>query len=179
MPIISERQKILDRAKKLKELADRGIGGEKVNAEKMLIIYKEKHKISDNELNAHKLDKEVFKGYTMQQMYSMMAEELKMEGYYLMAAGVVGLLENLLQVQDLKTKYAERNAIRWEYNPDAYSYKGFVGSDYLFDIQQTRTGAILYKSGRKQLKKELAFNNVEEAQEYCERIKLDVIQSYD
>ena len=41
----SERTKILDRAKKLKELADRGIDGEQVNAKDMLEKYMAKHNV--------------------------------------------------------------------------------------------------------------------------------------
>lgn len=49
-----ERAKIIDRAKKLKELADRGVGGEKDNAKNMLDAHKAKYNITDQEISGHK-----------------------------------------------------------------------------------------------------------------------------
>jgi hypothetical protein len=48
-----ERTKILDKAKKLKELAVRGVGGEMQNAKTMLNSYMKKHNITDDELSGH------------------------------------------------------------------------------------------------------------------------------
>jgi len=48
-----ERYKILDRAKKLKELADRGVGGEMANAKDMLKKYMDKHKITMEDISSH------------------------------------------------------------------------------------------------------------------------------
>ncbi len=48
--------KILELAKKLKELADRGIGGEKNTAEAMLNALLKKHKISIEEIEGDKLE---------------------------------------------------------------------------------------------------------------------------
>jgi hypothetical protein len=48
-----ERNKILDKAKKLKELSERGVGGEKENAKIMLDKYIIKHDIKDSELINH------------------------------------------------------------------------------------------------------------------------------
>ena len=48
--------KILDLAKKLKALADRGIGGEKVNAERMLHTLMSKHNISLEEIEGEARD---------------------------------------------------------------------------------------------------------------------------
>ena len=45
-----EMKKILDKAKKLKALADRGVGGEKVNARALLDAHLEKHGITEEEL---------------------------------------------------------------------------------------------------------------------------------
>lgn len=47
------RNKILDKAKKLKELALRGVDGEMANAKVMLDGYMLKHKISEEELENH------------------------------------------------------------------------------------------------------------------------------
>jgi len=49
----TERSKIIDKAKKLKELADRGVGGEKENAKRMYDAYKKKHNITDEEVEGH------------------------------------------------------------------------------------------------------------------------------
>jgi hypothetical protein len=49
----AERTKILDKAKKLKELAVRGVGGEMRNAKTMLHSYMKKHNITDDELSGH------------------------------------------------------------------------------------------------------------------------------
>ena len=49
----AERTKILDKAKKLKELAVRGVGGEMRNAKTMLDSYMKKHNITDDELSGH------------------------------------------------------------------------------------------------------------------------------
>jgi hypothetical protein len=46
-----EREKIIEKALKLRELANRGIGGEKDNAITMLKSYREKHSITDDEMN--------------------------------------------------------------------------------------------------------------------------------
>lgn len=42
--------KIIDKAKKLKELADRGIGGEKENAIRMYEAHKQKHNLTDDQV---------------------------------------------------------------------------------------------------------------------------------
>ena len=46
--------KYIELAKKLKALADRGIGGEKINAEKMLNALMKKHKISIEDIEGEK-----------------------------------------------------------------------------------------------------------------------------
>lgn len=49
--IDEEREKIIEKALKLRELANRGVGGEKENAVRMLSNYREKHSITDDEMN--------------------------------------------------------------------------------------------------------------------------------
>lgn len=46
-----EREKIIEKALKLRELANRGIGGEKSNAISFLATHREKHNITDAEMN--------------------------------------------------------------------------------------------------------------------------------
>jgi CO dehydrogenase/acetyl-CoA synthase epsilon subunit len=44
---------IIDKAKKLKELAERGIDGEKENAIRMYALYKTKHNLTDEQVIGH------------------------------------------------------------------------------------------------------------------------------
>lgn len=53
-------ESILKLAKKLKALADRGVGGEKSNAEIMLLKLLEKHNISENELSQNLVSQHYF-----------------------------------------------------------------------------------------------------------------------
>ena len=50
-----DRKKIIIKAKKLKALAERGVGGEKDNAQKFLDIYVSKHNITNRELSDEKI----------------------------------------------------------------------------------------------------------------------------
>lgn len=49
-----ERARIIDKAKKLKELADRGVDGEKETAQRMYDAYKKKHNLTDEDVKGHK-----------------------------------------------------------------------------------------------------------------------------
>lgn len=49
-----ERARIIDKAKKLKELADRGVDGEKETAKRMYDAYKKKHNLTDDDVKGHK-----------------------------------------------------------------------------------------------------------------------------
>lgn len=46
-----DREKIIEKALKIRELANRGIGGEKSTAMRKLVEYKEKHGLTDEDLN--------------------------------------------------------------------------------------------------------------------------------
>lgn len=59
----SERSKIIDKAKKLRELANRGIDGEKETAKRMYDAYKEKHNLTDEEVDGHEYTDEFFKEF--------------------------------------------------------------------------------------------------------------------
>lgn len=48
-----DRNKILSKAQKLKELAVRGVGGEKENAKTFLATYMKKHNITESELTGY------------------------------------------------------------------------------------------------------------------------------
>jgi hypothetical protein len=49
----TERVKIIDKAKKLRELATRGVDGEKDNAIRMYDFHKEKHGLTDADVDGH------------------------------------------------------------------------------------------------------------------------------
>jgi hypothetical protein len=50
----TERVKIIDKAKKLRELATRGVDGEKDNAIRMYGFHKNKHGLTDSDVDGHK-----------------------------------------------------------------------------------------------------------------------------
>ena len=170
----SPRKKILDKAKKLKELADRGVGGEKENAIRMLDAYMQKHNISDSEISSHKLDDRIFSGYTKEQIYAMMAEELDMKGLHFYAKSFVNLMKN----QDKLTEIMQRGRkkapvkIKWVYDNNTFTHRGYISDKVLFDIQQTKSGSILYEAGGIKLEQEKNFNSVDEAKEFCEKYYL-------
>jgi hypothetical protein len=72
---MESRTKILDKAKKLKELADRGIGGEKENAKIMLDKYMIKHNITESEISFHNPSDEFYKNMTDEQFIQMIIIE--------------------------------------------------------------------------------------------------------
>lgn len=72
----SERTKILDRAKKLKELADRGIDGEQVNAKDMLEKYMAKHNISIDEIGGHSISGSIYANMSQEDFYKEMVSDL-------------------------------------------------------------------------------------------------------
>jgi len=69
------RSKILDKAKKLKELADRGVGGEQDNAKDMLEKYMLKHSIDINEIQGHTTSNSTYSNMTDEQFYKEMLTE--------------------------------------------------------------------------------------------------------
>ncbi len=58
-----EREKIIDKAKKLKELADRGVDGEKETAKRMYDAYKKKHNLTDEDVQGHKYTEDFIKEF--------------------------------------------------------------------------------------------------------------------
>lgn len=142
-----EREKILDKARKLKELADRGEGGEKENAINFLKIYMEKHKISEKELYAHKIkDENQFKGFGTDAMIKNMVAELQAKGLMIQAKTLESLHYNNRIINNLKLKINARPALQWFHDERNFSYKGMYNDVVYFDIQQTKDGATLYRS---------------------------------
>ena len=74
---MNERDKILEKAKKLKALADRGVGGEQINAKDMYEKYCAKHNISVNELNSCQYESSEYLNMTDEQfLQEMMIEAI-------------------------------------------------------------------------------------------------------
>lgn len=76
----SERTKILDKAKKLKELADRGVGGEQDNAKDMLEKYMAKHNISFAEIGGHSISGSIYANMSQEDFYKEMVSDLIIVG---------------------------------------------------------------------------------------------------
>ncbi len=173
-----ERCKILDKACKLKELADRGVGGEMANAKRMLGEYQTKHKISDYELDNHKIqDTKQFKGYTPEQIIAMIAAELAYRGLTILANAAKSTLFNHLKMKDANSRFDKSKIIEiaWMYDFKNFTFKGYVEDTIYFDIQQTKTGATLYKSLA--VTQDAVFSSVELAKEYCETNLLTLIKN--
>lgn len=73
---MSDRKKIIDKAKKLKELSERGIDGEKITAKAMYDKYVEKHKITEEEMKGNFFDPSRFKGMSDKEFMREVSKEL-------------------------------------------------------------------------------------------------------
>jgi len=166
-----EREKILDKGRKLKELADRGVGGEKDTAVRFLSIYKEKHNISDSELEAHKIkDETIFRGFTAEQIIEQFAQELMAKGLSIMANATRSTMSTAFKLQNIKRKFdtkPEKVIVEWKHDPNNYTFKGYVDRILYFDIQQTKNGATLYQS--RAIHENKDFKSVEEAKAFCNK----------
>ena len=80
------REEILDRLRKMKQLADRGVGGERENAERLLAEIAAQYGINLADLEEEKLEdfyvtlKEVRKRKMLSQLCALKRQELKQEG---------------------------------------------------------------------------------------------------
>jgi len=166
----TERIKILDKAKKLKALADRGIGGEKENATRMLCLYMEKHNITDRELNSHKINEETFRGLTKEEIYKQFEEEMGMRGMFIWGRGKVNLMRNADKLNQIK-KITKPVEIDWR-ESNNYSLKGYVNDNLIFDLQLTKNGAILYPTHHLTLESDMEFDTLKAAYDYCDRMKV-------
>lgn len=72
---MESRGKILDKAKKLQELSNRGIDGEQSNAKYFLEKHIQKYGITDTELNSHVISDEYSK-MSNKDFYNLMLYEL-------------------------------------------------------------------------------------------------------
>lgn len=166
-----EREKILDKARKLKELSDRGIGGEKENATKFLLMYKEKHNISDTELETHQIkDESIFRGFTAEQIIEQVAEELIAKGLSIMANATRSTMSSIFKLQNIKRKFdtkSEKVLVEWKHDANNYTFKGYVENILYFDIQQTKNGATLYRS--RAIHEDKDFKSVDEAKSFCNK----------
>lgn len=164
-----ERIKILDKAKKLKALADRGVGGEKENAYRMLGLYMKKHNITENELKFHRNNEDTFKGLTKEEIYQQFEEEMNMKGMFVWGKGMANMMRNRDKLQQFKSKISKPVEIEWRENEQNFTVKGYVNGYMIFDIQKTKNGAVLYPTQK--LTTEMEFDSVEKAKEYCDSMK--------
>lgn len=75
------RAKILDKAKKLKALADRGVDGEMESAKNMLTKYMEKHNITLKEIENHKFSVDsIFSGMSDSEFLNEIGKDLLVFG---------------------------------------------------------------------------------------------------
>jgi hypothetical protein len=103
-----ERNKILDKAKKLKELADRGIGGEKENAKVMLEKYMLKHNITMNEIQGHTINDSSYGNMSDEEFYKVMLSEIIALGVGFVFSKVMKLNFNTEKhFNDLSDKYTK------------------------------------------------------------------------
>lgn len=86
----SDRTKILDKAKKLKELADRGVDGEQVNAKDMLEKYMAKHNISIDEIGGHNISGSIYANMSQEEFYKEMVSDLIIVGLDLLFFNING-----------------------------------------------------------------------------------------
>lgn len=96
----SERSKITDKAKKLRELANRGIDGEKETAKRMYDSYKKKHKLTDEEVDGHEYTDEFIKEF------SKMSDQELLEfiGKSLIVLGVGLIFSLVFEKTDVKSR---------------------------------------------------------------------------
>jgi len=86
-----DRQKILDTAKKLKELADRGVDGEMASAKVMLAKYMEKHNITIDEIEGHTISGDsIFKNMSDKQILNEILKDLLTFGIGWMISSLFG-----------------------------------------------------------------------------------------
>jgi hypothetical protein len=87
---MSDRKKIIDKAKKLKELSERGIDGEKDTAKVMYDKYVEKHKITEEEINENIFDPSMFNGMTDEEFIREVSKELIKTGLVMIFSAFAG-----------------------------------------------------------------------------------------
>jgi hypothetical protein len=169
---IEERKKILDKAKKLDALAKRGIGGEKENAYRMLGAYMAKHGITENELKFHRHNEDTFKGLTKEEIYQQFEEEMNMKGLFIFGKGQANIMRNRDKLKQFKGRETAKPVeIEWHENKNNFTFKGFVNGTLIFDLQQTKSGAVLYPTHRLEITEDMEFDSLDKALEYCESMK--------
>jgi len=103
-----ERIKILDKAKKIKELADRGFKGEQTAAKDTLEKYMAKHNITIDEINGHTPINSIYGKMSDEQFMKEMVAEL-------VALGIGVIFSKLFKVEfngakhfnDFSNKYTQ------------------------------------------------------------------------
>ncbi len=75
-----DKKIILDKAKKIKELADKGVGGERENAKAMLNSFIKKHNLTLEEITGHEYKKSKYNQMSDEQFLKEMAAEFLVLG---------------------------------------------------------------------------------------------------
>lgn len=103
-----ERAKILDKAKKLKELADRGIDGEMDNAKVFLDKYMKKHNIEMSELEGHTMNNTFYGKMTDEQFMREMLTEFLTLGLGVLFSRIFKVnFDSKTHFDNLSEKYTE------------------------------------------------------------------------
>ena len=106
--MIDERYKIIEKAKKLKELAERGVDGEKVNAKLMYEKYCQKHNITEQEVNDFQYKKSsVYENMSDEDFMYEMRKEAVILGLKLMLANLFGKQNLKEQVKKDTSRFFE------------------------------------------------------------------------
>ncbi len=108
-----ERAKIIDKAKKLRELANRGVDGEKDTAKRMYDAYKKKHKLTDDEVDGHEYTDD-FVNYTKGKSDEELIEEMA-KGLIILGVGLIfSLLSGIFDDRKGSSKSNSKNKKRAE-----------------------------------------------------------------
>lgn len=92
---MENRTKIIDKALKLKELAIRGVDGEKDNAQRMLDVWKEKHSITEEELEKSTLSKNSeYATMDVSDFMKAMNDDIRAIGFSMLIFGLGKLFKN-------------------------------------------------------------------------------------
>lgn len=92
---MEERDKIIEKALKLRELALRGVDGEKETAQRMFDTFKQKHSITDEELDSASLksDSEYF-NMTADEFFKHIEVDIQMLGYSMIIFSLGTIFKN-------------------------------------------------------------------------------------
>jgi hypothetical protein len=137
----------------------------------MLNAYMDKHKISDNELRFHRQNEETFKGLTKEEIYKQFEEEMNMQGLFILGKGRANIMRNTDKLEQFRSKLNKPVEIEWKENEKNFSMKGYINGRFIFDLQKTKRGAVLYPTLELKMEDDMEFNSLQEALDYCNSMK--------